>query len=110
VGQVYSERLYLGHGITTESFAPPAGNVWVVKMITVFVSGTYAGQAQLIDDDTDATIFWQGVIGAGTSSYYIFNQLHLVIPSEQVTHWNNNPGAGPGTFDVGLFGYALTLP
>lgn len=110
MSSVYSERLYLGHGITTETFAPPAGNLWVVKMITAFISGTYAGQLQLIDNDTDATIWWQGVIGAGTSSFYYWTQLHLVIPSEQETAWNNNPGAGPGTFDVGLFGFALSLP
>jgi hypothetical protein len=109
VAPIYSERLYLVHGVVAAEVAPPAGNVWVVKMITAFISGTYAGAVSLVDDDTDATIWWQGVIGAGTSSFYYWSQLHLVIPSEQVTHVNFDAG-GPGTADVGLWGYALTAP
>jgi hypothetical protein len=107
---VYSEVLYLGHGITTEDFTVPEGNVWIIKQLTVFVSGTYAGQTQLIDDETDTTIWWQGVVGAGTSTYIHLELLHIVLEPGKTYRWNNDPGEGPGTFDVGLWGYALTTP
>jgi hypothetical protein len=107
VAPVYSERLYLAHNVTTETIEPPGTNVWVVKMVTVYVSGLFEGTVALKDNGTGATVLY--ITFAGTTTFEYDEQLHLVMPPGQ-PHTLTADFGGFADVDVGLFGYALTTP
>ena len=104
--RVYSERLFVGHLITSGSLTVLPGDTAVIRYISAFYPGlAVVGGIQLVDDATDTTIYAaQGDIisgGAGVTA----TDLRIVLPPGSTTHILTTSNA-----DVCLSGYLLSLP
>jgi hypothetical protein len=92
--------------LSTISVTVPASERWVIREITLFYPDLIGPASfQAIDDGSDATFFYD-TNGSGIgATFHSFEDLRIVlIEGRSFTLLGS---AGP---DVGLYGYALTLP
>lgn len=106
MARVYSTRLFIAHAITTGTLVVDSGDLAVIRCLTSFYPGpVLGGSLQLVDGDTDATIYFQSTEALGTAAFIIEPDVRIILPPGSTTHIINASVA-----DVALFGYLLTLP
>lgn len=106
MAQVYSERLYLAHAVSSDGFTVPTDETWVIRTITVFwPGGSAAPLAQLIDVLSGATLWWDTDTVSLAGLFHHLDDVRIVLPA----------GSGVSVVgfespDIALHGYRLSLP
>lgn len=102
----YSQRLYLGHHVSSDGFTVPTDRTWVIRTITVFwPGGSVTPGAQLVDVLSGATIWWDTDTISVAGLYHHLDDVRIVLPAASAINV-----LGFGDPDITLNGYSLTLP
>lgn len=105
-GPLYTARLALVHAESSPvSIVVPGDELWVIRTITQFVAGGGTlGGMQLIDQATDATIWWTQPPISATGEFEAWYDMRIVLPTGSTTSLVTAGGT-----DVGLYGFKLPV-
>lgn len=110
MANVYSELLYYGHQVNTDSWTVPDTQVWVIREVVMFAAAPVAGgYAQLIDTGSRATYWYAQFTPAINAVQVADTNRRIVLPAGFTTEIEIDSGLGAGA-DVWISGYALSLP
>lgn len=106
MAQLFTKQLHLVHNLRSDSLIVPDGKLWVIRTIGIFDAGVLTGtDFQIVEDATDATVYYHQTSLGVFSNYYAEKDLRLVFPTPTILHLTAS-----NTIDVGLYGYELSLP
>lgn len=108
--QLYSVRFQAIQGLsgTGPSTTVPAGHVYVVKQLTIYVDPTTLPTRVYFQDDVSGAALFSGAQTAGNPEWFGFYGAMVFGPGDGF-HWQVDAGPGDGA-DVFASGYDLTTP
>ena len=106
MANLHTALLFAEHNVSSTVVSPPAGELWVVRTITVFYQAEQVTTAmQIVGQANDVTYWYDSASTELTGEFKAWYDLRLV--------WDSGVGweiTGLGGPDVSLHGFKLTTP